>query len=265
MPVLASESFLDETGHRVGETINVSVSGHRVTVKVLDAIDYFPTLDTINDQYLISDVVALSSYANLEATTSELKPNEMWISTAGNGEALESLLSTLERDEPFVAGVVHNRVQVLADSQVDPLVKAGWRALLFIAFSAVLILSGVGFLVHAYVSFRSREVQFALMRTIGFSMRQLIALVWLEQALLIAVGMALGTWMGGRLSRLMMPFLGNDDFGYQVVPPFIVQVDWDKLAAAYSAMALLFALIIVGVILFIRRISLHRILRLGEG
>ena len=103
------------------------------------------------------------------------------------------------------------------------------------------------------------------MRTIGFSMRQLVALVWLEQALRIAVGMALGTWMGGRLSKVMMPFLGNDDFGTQVIPPFAVQVDWDALAVAYSAMAMLFALIIAGVILFIRKISLHRILRLGEG
>ena len=54
--------------------------------------------------------------------------------------------------------------------EVDPLVQAGWRALLFMAFAAVLILTCLGFLVHAYVSFRNREVQFALMRTIGFSM-----------------------------------------------------------------------------------------------
>lgn len=264
VPVLASQSFLDGTGHRVGETINVSVSGHRITVKVLDSIDYFPTLDTFNDRYLISDVVALSSYANLEATTSELKPNEMWISTSGNGEARESLLSALDRDEPFVAGLVHDRVQVLADSQVDPLVKAGWRALLFMAFSSVLILSGVGFLVHAYVSFRSREVQFALMRTIGFSMRQLVMLVWLEQALVIAAGMALGTWMGRRLGATIMPFLGNDDAGSQVLPPFIMEVDWTTLGITYAIMLAVFTAIILGMIWSIRRISLERILRLGE-
>ena len=67
------------------------------------------------------------------------------------------------------------------------------------------------------------------------------------------------------ISRVMMPFLGHDDFGSQVVPPFVVKVDWSALAVAYSAMAILFALIIVGVILFIRKISLQRILRLGEG
>ena len=264
VPVLASRSFLRETGHRIGEIINVSVAGHRITVRVVDAIDYFPTLDTVNNRYLISDLTSLSSYANLEATTSELKPNEMWIRTTGNGEARGSLLDTLGQGQPFPASTVHDRVAALAASQVDPLVKAGWRALLFIAFSAVLILSGVGFLVHAYVSFRSREVQFALMRTIGFSMRQLVMLVWLEQALVIATGMALGTWMGRRLGSIIMPFLGNDDSGSQVLPPFVIEVDWVTLLITYGAMLAVFTAIILGMIWFIRRISLQRILRLGE-
>lgn len=264
VPVLASRSFLSETGHRIGEIINVSVTGHRITVRVVDAIDYFPTLDTINRRYLISDLTSLSSYANLEATTSELKPNEMWISTAGNGEARGSLLDILGQGQPFPSTALHDRVAVLAASQVDPLVKAGWRALLFIAFSAVLILSGLGFLVHAYVSFRSREVQFALMRTIGFSMRQLVMLVWLEQALVITAGMALGTLMGLRLGSIIMPFLGNDDTGSQVLPPFVIQVDWVTLSITYAAMLVVFTAIILGMIWFIRRISLQRILRLGE-
>ena len=221
---------------------------------MLDAIDYFPTLDTVNRRYLISDLTSLSSYANLEATTSELKANEMWISTAGDGEARGSLLDTLGRNQPFAARTVHDRVAVLAASQVDPLVKAGWRALLFIAFSAVLILSGLGFLVHAYVSFRGREVQFALMRTIGFSMRQLV----------IAAGMALGTLMGLRLGSIIMPFMGNDDSGSQVLPPCVIEVNWATLLITYAAMLAVFTAIILGMIWFIRRISLQRILRLGE-
>ena len=153
---------------------------------------------------------------------------------------------------------------MLADSQVDPLVEAGWNALLFIAFATVFILSGLGFLVHAYVSFRSRQVQFALMRTVGFSMNQLMTLVWLEQALVIVAGMALGTWMGGRLGEVIMPFLAHDDQGSQVLPPFTMEVNWVTLGVTYAAMALLFAIITMGVIWFIRRISLQRILRLGE-
>jgi hypothetical protein len=89
-------------------------------------------------------------------------------------------------------------------------------------------------------------------------------LVWLEQALVIAAGLAMGTWMGGRLGAVIMPYLGHDDTGRQVLPPFTMEVDWGTLIIIYAAMAVMFALITSGVIWFIHRISLQRILRLGE-
>ena len=264
IPVLASKSFLQDTGHRLGQELNVSVSGNRIPVRLVDSVDYFPTLDTINDRYLISDLASLSGYANLETASGEFRPNEIWIRTGGDGDHREQLIEMFEDDQPFIARTVHDREEVLAASKVDPLVKAGWRALLFIAFSAVLILSGLGFLVHAYVSFRSREVQFALMRTIGFSMRQLMTLVWVEQALVIGAGMALGTWMGSRLGAIIMPFLSHSEQGSQVLPPFVIEINWVTLSITYGAMVVVFAIIIAGMIWFISRISLQRILRLGE-
>jgi hypothetical protein len=264
LPVLASESFLRIVGHRRGEEFDVSIAGHRVPVRIEQVIDYFPTMDAINDGFLIADLDSVLRYTNLDARGSELKPNEIWLMTQTAGADRRRLVQLLEDDQPFPNRVVHDRAEVLAGSQVDPLVDAGWRALLFIAFSTVLVLSAIGFLVHAYVSFRNREVQFALMRTIGFSMGQLVTLVWLEQALVVAAGMALGTWMGGRLGETIMPFLAHDERGAEILPPFALQVDWTTLAVTYAAMALVFAIITLGVILFIRKISLQRILRLGE-
>lgn len=266
LPVVASKSFLKLNEHRLGETIEVSVQGRRLNVKLVDELDYFPTLDTNNETFLIGDFQAISGYANLGANTGELRPNEIWLSTDPNTNGAEraELISILSENLPFMTRVVHDRVEVLAASQVDPLVDAGWNALLFVAFSAVFILSGLGFLVHAYVSFKGREVEFALMRTIGFTMKQLITLVFLEQVLVIGVGLGLGTWMGGRLGATMMPFLSHDDQGVQILPPFVIEINWGTLAITYAAMAVLFAFIIFGVILFVRRISLQRILRLGE-
>ena len=264
VPVIATEQFIDETGHGVGDEFEVSAAGRRIPIRIVDTVSYFPTLDVYNRLFLISDLSAVSAYANLETTSGELRPNEVWLSTSEEGEGRAALVQRLERPEPFPNSTVRDREQALALSQVDPLIDAGWKALLFIAFAAVLILSGVGFLVHAYFSFRTRQGQFALMRTVGFSMRQLITLVWLEQALVIVAGLALGTWMGGRLGETIMPFLAHDDTGGQVLPPFTMEVRWVTLGVIYAAMALLFAVIAVGVVWFIRRISLQRILRLGE-
>ena len=264
LPVLANKSFLEDTGHALGEEFLGSVDGHAMLIRVVDTIEYFPTLDTINERYMIADLASVSAHANLESTKGEFKPNEIWISTQADGTDRRDLITSLSENGPFASRTVHDREASLAASQVDPLVQAGWRALLFIAFSAVLILSCLGFLVHAYVSFRSREVQFALMRTIGFSMKQMITLVWLEQVLVIGTGLALGTWMGGRIGAIIMPFLGHDDRGGQVLPPYVIEVNWGTLGITYAAMVVVFALIITGVIWFIHKISLQRLLRLGE-
>ena len=264
LPAIASARFLRVNEHRIGETIEVSVQGHRFEVTLIGEMDYFPTLDTFRKSYLLADLASVSAYANLEASGGELRPNEVWLTTNGSASDHARLISMLENEMPFRSRHVHDRVQEIADSRVDPLVEAGWRALLFVAFASVLVLSGLGFMVHAYVSFKSREMQFALMRTVGFSMRQLTTLVLLEQVLVIGAGLALGTWMGGRLGATMMPFLGHDDQGAQVLPPFIVDVNWGTLALTYAAMGLLFSIIIAGVIVLVRRISLQRILRLGE-
>ena len=264
LPTIASSRFMRVNNHSIGETIEVSAQGHRFMVTLMGELDYFPTLNTFKRSYLLADLASVTAYTNLEATGGELRPNEIWMTTDGSTDDHARLLSVLEDDQPFRAQHIHDRVQAMADSKVDPLVDAGWRALLFVAFASVLVLSGLGFMVHAYVSFKSREIQFALMRTVGFSMSQLTTLVLLEQVLVIGAGLALGTWMGGRLGATMMPFMGHDDRGTQVLPPFVINVNWGTLGLTYVAMGLLFAIIITGVIILVRRISLQRILRLGE-
>ena len=205
------------------------------------------------------------AYANLGMARGEISPNEMWLATDFIGSERADLVETLSLEGPFTASEVIDAEARLAVAKIDPLVLAGWRALLLIAFGSILVLSGLGFLVHAYVSFRDRELQFALMRTMGFTTRQLVSLMWLEQALVIAVGMALGTWMGGRLGTTIMPLLGHDDKGGRVLPPFAIDVGWSNLLFTYLAMALIFTAIILGVIWFIRRMSLSNVLRLGDG
>jgi len=62
----------------------------------------------------------------------------------------------------------------------------------------------------------------------------------------------------------VMPFLDHDEHGRHVLPPFVLEVNWSTLAIAYVAMSVVFAVIIAGVVWFIHKISLQRILRLGE-
>jgi len=66
------------------------------------------------------------------------------------------------------------------------------------------------------------------------------------------------------LGSIIMPFLSYNDHGTQVLPPFVLEINWATLAITYGFMIFVFTLIILGMIRFIRRISMQRILRLGE-
>ena len=136
--------------------------------------------------------------------------------------------------------------------------------MLLISFLVVLLLSCLGLLLHGYVSFQERGTQFALLRSMGLSSGQLNALMWLEQSLIVAVGIALGTWMGGRLSATIMPFLGHSDTGGVVLPPFAPHVEWGALLVTYALISVIFAAIVLATFFIVRRSSLQQALRLGE-
>ena len=265
IPVVVSASFAKSFGRSVGDEFEVAVRGRRLDVVLSDTIEFFPTLDSINERFMLIELAAVHAHGNLGLAQGEITPNEVWVSTDLAGEDRDDLLEAFAKGRPFQAGRIIDTEANLHLAQIDPLVLAGWRALLLMAFGAILVLSSLGFLVHAYISFRNRELQFALMRTMGFTTRQLVSLMWLEQAMVIAVGLALGTWMGGRLGATIMPFLAHDDRGSQALPPFVIEVGWQNLLVTYVAMAAIFTAIVLGVIWFIRRMSLSRVLRLGDG
>ncbi len=263
--VLASERFLKESGHAVGDGFDVTVGGGRMPVRVAGKVDYFPTLNTVGEPWIVADLASIVLVSNVEATYGEVvAPNEAWLVTDEALTDREGLAERL-RIEPFASTTVHDRNVRLATAQVDPLLDAGWRALLNVAFVTVLILSCIGFLVHTYVSFRDREGQFALLRAVGLSMNQLSLLIWIEQALVVAAGLALGTWMGGQVGATIMTFLGHDDTGGRVLPPYTLDVDWVTLISTYAAIVAVFTIIIAVVVVVVRRLSLQQVLRFGEG
>jgi putative ABC transport system permease protein len=251
------------SGHEPGDRLDVSVAGYRIPVQIEDSMELFPTLQGSEKLFLITDLDTLIQYANLGAIDRELVPNGVWIKATEDANTTE-LLSAVSTIDTYQSLLIRDRATKLEDSNIAPLVQAGWRALLFVAFGTVLLLSCFGFLVHAYISFQNRQIQFALLRTVGFSMRQLMAMVWLEQALVITLGMALGIWMGGRLGATIMPFLGHDDWGREVEPPFIMQADWGSLMVTYGIMVIVFLVISLGILWLIRRVSMTKLLRMGE-
>ena len=266
LPALASQSFLDQFGHSLNDEVVISVGGQRLTVLLADKFDYFPTLNTIEEGFLVLSLEPLITASNLGALLGGPNINEIWISLEDSVDdnGWMDIVESIDLNAPFPHGPILDAREVLTEASEDPLVRAGWRALLMIAFGSVFLLTTIGFISHSYLSYRERENQFALLRIIGLSRNQLMLVTWVEHMSIIGIGMLIGTWMGERLGIVMMPFLGSDEVGTELLPPLIINIDWSSLFGIYVSMGIVFSFVTLIVTLSARNVSLNKLLRLGE-
>ena len=148
--------------------------------------------------------------------------------------------------------------------QRDPLVAASWEGILFISFVSVLLLTALGFTVYSYLSAQTRALEFAILRTMGFSGRQIMGLVSFEQMFVILAGTAAGTLLGLPLGRLMIGYMGVTETGAKVLPPLVSHVSWTTVVIADGLLAIMFVITIAALVLLYSRLAVHRALRMGE-
>jgi ABC-type antimicrobial peptide transport system permease subunit len=155
---------------------------------------------------------------------------------------------------------VNDRTRSLS---TDP-VALGIIGALTLGFVATGLFAIVGLTVSTAVSARQRRTEFALLRALGLSGRQLAASLWLENGSLVVVSLAAGTSLGLLIGWLVLPFVTVTQQATAPVPPVIVHVPWDRIAILdlASAVALGISVIVIGGVL--RRIGVGSVLRMGE-
>ncbi|MDA1297640.1 MAG: FtsX-like permease family protein [Chloroflexi bacterium] len=281
MPVLASHTFMDQFGVSIGDPVLVGVGPSRIRAEIRGTINLFPTLKPDERPFLVADLDAVHESLNLAQLFGERQPNEVWLRTEAGDLASanrDGFLLQVEGDDPSAAlvtekasaigirsGNVIDRSSLLAQVAVDPLVSAGWQALLGISFLTVLVVSAIGFLVHVRVSFSNRRGEFALLRTMGLSMNQLLVLVVLEQVIVIGVAVGIGLFMGTRLGDTIIPFLANSGEDKVLVPPMVLQIDWAGFGLTFGLLGIVFTAVIIAVLVSVYRMSIHRVMRMGDG
>jgi hypothetical protein len=281
VPVIANSQFIEQFGGSDGKIINTSVDGFPIKVSIRDVVEYFPTMAINNEPFLIADFNVIHERLNVVRITGDRQPREYWIATKQGSELInsEDILETVSPGDPSVSDIqqklssirvrpgskISDRTVYLAQVAFDPLVAAGWKALLGIAFLTVLIVSAIGFLVHAKVSFNDRRSELALLRTIGLSMKQLLFLVILEQLIVIGIAVALGIFMGMRMGTTIMPYLASSGANAMVVPPMAIEIDWFGFGVTFGLLGLVFTVVVSVILISVYRMSIHRVMRMGEG
>jgi putative ABC transport system permease protein len=246
----------------VGDTIPLFVNRTDVQVRIVGKFELFPGYipQPMDDHLLLTDLDRMLAKANRASGGAEPGfTNEVWVRDATNGATTTSL-----RARNINADRVVSLRELRAAQQRDPLVAASWEGILFISFAAVLLLTALGFIVYSYLSAQARSLEFAILRTMGFSGRQIAALVSFEQAFVILAGTIAGTVLGLPLGRLMIGYMGVTETGEQVIPPLVSRVSWQTVAIADGVLAAIFLVTIAVLVLLYSRLAVHRALRMGE-
>lgn len=260
--VLASESFLDTIDAHPGDTIPLRINRQVLSVQIVGAFDLFPGFyPGRRSHLLVADLATLrGAGAGIPRVAGGINANEVWIGSVEGAELTGDFLE----ERGIRAAEVYDEASILELESSDPLVAASWEGILFLSFGAVLLLTALGFIVFSYLAAQTRSLEFAILRTMGFSGRQIVGVVAFEQLFVIVAGVAAGTALGFPLGRLMIGALALTEDGSDVVPPLLSQVSWETVLSVYGLLALVFIGTVAALARLYSRLALHRALRIGE-
>jgi ABC-type lipoprotein release transport system permease subunit len=243
-----------------GDFAVLSVSSRYVRGQLAGVFDLFPTYQaaTSREGFAVTEASRLLAAVNASPPDRLLTFSEAWFASTDPPATREAASEMLGAQH--AADVESEMLR----QQEDPLVAAGWAGILAISFGAVLLLAAIGFVVYSYLTAQERSLEFAILRTLGFSRPQVFFQVLFEHVLVIAAGMGLGTLVGLRVGRLMMGFLTNDERGIEVLPPFILAVSWPEVFLVWGILGAVFVVTIGAVVLLYLRLAVHRALRIGD-
>jgi putative ABC transport system permease protein len=218
----------------------------------------FPSLDP-SIPFAIVDATTLERAR--QAMTGQLLPTrEWWLSVdAASAPNVEEAL----RQAPFAADEVLGRMSLSRSLAGDP-VSLGIIGALGLGAIAALAFAAIGFVVSAVVATSERITEFAILRALGLSVRDLSAWVSLENAFLLGFGILTGSALGILLAWLVLPFATLTESGEAAVPPAQIVVPWPALTPIYLAAIALFVVTVLLVTRQVRGAAISTVLRSGD-
>ncbi len=218
---MASRYFLDQTGLAVGGQIDLVFGKLLVPITIQGVVDYFPTMYDSGAGYVIVNQNDLFYYAGMTSDRSySTVPTEAWLRLTTDAAKRQEVKIVLPRSLRHPLGrrssTARRSSPTSAPTRSCALAAAASCCVALVAAFAILAL---GFALTLYLGGQARTVEVSVMRAVGISPRQLFTMISLEYLLIAAIGLAIGTVAGLRISQTMLSFLNVTDSGARVVPP----------------------------------------------
>ena len=261
VPVVASSSFTRRTGTVVGNALIVNVFGRLVPIRIMDTVDYFPTMDPGGNGFLIADLDGFLRHLNILTPIGSIRPNELILKEApGAGEEAYMYGLALARSPHLV----HDRTRLLETLRLDPLITAGWRAMALVTFAVIIFVSALGYITYLISFAGQSRAETGFLQALGLRRSQMTRLLGSEHLVVVSIGLALGTAAGFAMSNIMVSALAVTENGRPVVPPFILTTDWGFMLPIYAALVVTFVGALLWLSRSVSRVNIHELSRL-EG
>ncbi|MCH7739388.1 MAG: FtsX-like permease family protein [Chloroflexi bacterium] len=260
-PVIASESFLDETGIRVGEPFVSRVFGVFTPLVIVNTVKYFPTLDPGLGGFVITDYAAMSDFLKSRGNSFPNASDELYFEA--DEEDISRLIAEVRARTSGVLRVVDTGT-LTARALVDPLAVAGWRGMAAVALIGTFAIVGFGYITYlgSYIA-RSRP-ESAQLSVLGMSRRTYLLTVATEHVIVGVVGLSLGTVTGLIMTDVAVDAISHTESGGRLIPPFVLSTDWTGVSLIYVIIGVIGIFAAVKMFRQFRRLALNQLMRVEE-
>ena len=258
--LIIPRSLMRQTGVRVGETILIEVELPDQVIEykgqVVGTFDQFPTWYPQEEGVLI-----VGNLDYLYGLVGNVYPYRVWLDTDEilDRDELRSELNQIGLDgsswqEP------HSAIQ----AGLQRPERQGLFGLLSVGFIAATLLTTLGLALYTLFSYQRRVVELGVLRAIGLSTPRMVRLIAWELALLIVMGVGLGSVLGLAVSQLFIPSLQVGVTSLEQIPQMVVEISWGAISQIYILFAVLFVLSFSVLAVILMRMRLFMAIKLGE-
>nr|MBF6591847.1 ABC transporter permease [Ktedonobacterales bacterium] len=278
IPVILDAALARLYDANVGSRLTLPVPGYtgnaRMRFVVVAVVRNIPQVYAIPDASrqggMLADYETFATIYTKDTGTAAPAPNQAWLRTADDAAALASVRAALASGVTRLDQVQDRRL-FITDQQSDPL-QINLLGVLGIGAAAALALALLGTWLASWLNARARLTNFAVLRALGTTPRQIIGVLLWEQSIVYTAALALGIGLGWLLAQAVLPVLifanlvsfVNQGNGSLDVPPAHAILPAGPLAALLGALVVACALALAIMAVAVSRASLGQVLRLNE-
>jgi putative ABC transport system permease protein len=224
-------------------------------VRVLDTIDYFPTLDPNDEE---SDFFIIGNIDPIFELVGTALPYDVWLTTSSNVRVEDIQTAIRDIDFPVIRFIEPS--STLSAARAEP-ARRGVLGFLSVGFVASITLTLIAAIIQSTASFRAQSTQLGALRAMGLSGFAVGIYVMILQGLAAISGILAGTSIGIATTVLFLPLL---DFSGGL-PPYLVRVAWDEIVIVYGIFAGVLLAVTLILTLVLSREQLANVVRLGDA